>query len=684
MATGLLTGKFGAIRLSSDLRWEADDEALVQLANFLAPVQFSESDGNPHKYLISKLQEEIGGESIIYGEDPPGTEWIGVDLDGTLAEYDGWQGIEHIGAPIPAMVQRVKEWISDGKEVKIFTARVSKPSEAKRATKIIQDWTEANIGLRLEVTNVKDFNMKELWDDRAVAIERNTGEILNKSLTSETNPEKRASLIADIMRAIYGGHAEVLFDAAYGSGSEIKKLLGAPRVWSEIEHPRGPNGRFINKFSSEAVSAAHGAIEHVLARPRSPESIKHLAENLSILTVSQLTELKKRYGIKASGKTKDSLVQKIADRLSRGRSAEIIPVPKPEDSKPVEPVDPKKKTADELFGKSRSGAFNVIGAMRSRLESGEPVTLIGEKITGATNLAQLANIYRDPRYETFRIFFVKDNVIVGQTAYSSRMPSTVSMPEDMKDRIALNIEKVGADGFYVMHNHPSDDPTPSPDDINMTGMIAEHFGRDKFRGHVIIDHDKAIFIDKDWSSKERYMSMFELKAENEDLNDPSKAVVPHEALGTKITSSTSLGQLAMKIGHDHEMRRPVVIITDVKGTVTTLVDVDKDTLANERDSKAFATLRRLGRLTGANGFKFVVIPNAFRKKNENGVVLTTNFDVIEKWKGLFEKPWVTDMVDINGDSLSDLIGPPRRGPDFSQNLRRRSPIVLEELKNVEE
>lgn len=30
--------------------------------------------------------------------------WLGVDLDGTLAVYDKWRGIEHIGAPIPAMV----------------------------------------------------------------------------------------------------------------------------------------------------------------------------------------------------------------------------------------------------------------------------------------------------------------------------------------------------------------------------------------------------------------------------------------------------------------------------------------------------------------------------------------------------------------------------------------------------
>ena len=32
--------------------------------------------------------------------------WIGTDLDGTLAKYDGWKGWQHIGDPIPKMVER--------------------------------------------------------------------------------------------------------------------------------------------------------------------------------------------------------------------------------------------------------------------------------------------------------------------------------------------------------------------------------------------------------------------------------------------------------------------------------------------------------------------------------------------------------------------------------------------------
>lgn len=41
--------------------------------------------------------------------------WIGVDLDGTLAYYDGWIGAGHIGEPVPAMLERVKQLAGSGR-----------------------------------------------------------------------------------------------------------------------------------------------------------------------------------------------------------------------------------------------------------------------------------------------------------------------------------------------------------------------------------------------------------------------------------------------------------------------------------------------------------------------------------------------------------------------------------------
>jgi hypothetical protein len=110
--------------------------------------------------------------------------WIGVDLDGTLAEYGGWKGEDHIGEPVPAMAARVRLWLAEGREVRVFTARVfdGYTVVGNRARKsaddirsIIQDWTYRHFGVRLPVTCTKDYGMIELWDDRAVQIEPNTG-----------------------------------------------------------------------------------------------------------------------------------------------------------------------------------------------------------------------------------------------------------------------------------------------------------------------------------------------------------------------------------------------------------------------------------------------------------------------------------------------------------------------------
>jgi len=107
--------------------------------------------------------------------------WIGVDLDGTLAQYNKFVSLDHIGAPIPAMVDRVKKWLEEGREVRIMTARVATPWERSLAVGAIEDWCVAHIGQKLPVTSVQDQHMIELWDDRAVQVEKNTGRVLGHS-----------------------------------------------------------------------------------------------------------------------------------------------------------------------------------------------------------------------------------------------------------------------------------------------------------------------------------------------------------------------------------------------------------------------------------------------------------------------------------------------------------------------
>lgn len=123
--------------------------------------------------------------------------WIGVDLDGTLAEYGGWKGAGHIGAPVPAMLERVKAWISDGVEVRIFTARVSDNDPETRIA--IAQWCHEHVGQVLKVTNQKDYAMVELWDDRAVQVELNTGRPIGYSTRGNT-PKRSVGVVISCNR----------------------------------------------------------------------------------------------------------------------------------------------------------------------------------------------------------------------------------------------------------------------------------------------------------------------------------------------------------------------------------------------------------------------------------------------------------------------------------------------------
>lgn len=63
------------------------------------------------------------------------------------------------------------------------------------AARHIGDWTEKHLGVRLQATCEKDFAMIELWDDRCVAVEPNTGRALGVRSTSPAagcNPTPRA------------------------------------------------------------------------------------------------------------------------------------------------------------------------------------------------------------------------------------------------------------------------------------------------------------------------------------------------------------------------------------------------------------------------------------------------------------------------------------------------------------
>jgi len=126
------------------------------------------------KKILNRTGQNSSGNTDAVSIAPPPSPWYGVDLDGTLAVWNETSTLDRIGAPIPAMVDLVRRMVDNGIRVKIFTARACDPAQIPK----IRAWMNQNGLPDLEITNVKDYYMERLYDDRAIRVERNTGRIL--------------------------------------------------------------------------------------------------------------------------------------------------------------------------------------------------------------------------------------------------------------------------------------------------------------------------------------------------------------------------------------------------------------------------------------------------------------------------------------------------------------------------
>lgn len=195
----------------------------------------------------------------------------------------------------------------------------------------------------------------------------------------------------------------------------------------------------------------------------------------------------------------------------------------------------------------------------------------------ADDVAQLAQFERDPRTETFRIFYTKGGQIVAHEAVSSRLPdasasfvidkhsmrllkdlaaelerASPSEQPEIKQRMVnvqrkalardglkmrARMHRLEADGYFVVHNHPSGEPTPSLEDLLTTLSLGEVVPG--FRGHVIVNSGKYGFIDPGGR-----VTMHEMTVPPERLLVPS---MPHPALGEVPVDQHELARIAKSL-----------------------------------------------------------------------------------------------------------------------------------------
>jgi len=160
------------------------------------------------------------GKPYVKDEDA----WYGVDFDGTIAKSHSEYSEGEVGLPIWKMIRRVKQMIREGKQVRIFTARADSPEDVKSIRAFLRKY-----GLpELEITNRKDHHMVALYDDKAVAVEEDTGDLLSPEIYSAT------------LKAFSSDYAPVIIENGEAHASVIIVFAGQKIVLVERDEDDSP------------------------------------------------------------------------------------------------------------------------------------------------------------------------------------------------------------------------------------------------------------------------------------------------------------------------------------------------------------------------------------------------------------------------------------------------------------
>lgn len=319
----------------------------------------------------------------------------------------------------------------------------------------------------------------------------------------------------------------------------------------------------------------------------------------------------------ASGDTKKPLSSKKASTTA--------PAPELSTDDPYAQLDTRPGTTDRQRTAGRNALRDILGRVNARLVSRRidgkdrpavsllgaglaqgftqsgGVQLTGQRVETAADLAALAQVFRDPRFETFRVFYTQGGTVVGEAGYSSRLPAAVFMPMDLDEQIAKDKDAFKADGFWILHNHPSGRSQPSVSDVSLTRSIAGQVPG--FQGHVVIDHNEYSTVAADGATetiKAPELAGFDFHAQPE---------LEHELLGVKIDGPQQVTHIAKAL--QIEGGHASVVLTRRQGQVQLLVDLPAAALKDNSSVgrlRLKSALRRLSRAVGAGGNSFVVLP----------------------------------------------------------------------------
>ena len=248
-------------------------------------------------------------------------------------------------------------------------------------------------------------------------------------------------------------------------------------------------------------------------------------------------------------------------------------------------------------------------------------------VNSKDDLVEISSIFRDLRYETFRIIYLKGNRIVGYESISSRTPSLVQIfKRDKQGRVNVErciykvldrMNRLKADKYYLVHNHPSENAKSSIDDLRTTEFFAKKVKG--FKGHLIVNTESYAWISIDKSGNavpENY-----LKINKRKLKNMTKQLKEKSIYDVKILCRDDLVSLMHHIKNSPDYS--TAILTDAMGKVRLILDIPNHFM-NMQETQIKGYFRNLARESGSVRVFFATQDNDTYKKavkfQESGIL----------------------------------------------------------------
>ena len=234
------------------------------------------------------------------------------------------------------------------------------------------------------------------------------------------------------------------------------------------------------------------------------------------------------------------------------------------------------------------------------------------------DLVEIAEIFRSTQYETFRLIYMKENKIVGYESISSRVPNYVNIFERNKQgrvntercvyKILSRMNRLGADSYYMVHNHISGEAKASNEDLRTTAFFIKYING--FLGHLIINNENYSWIYYD--EKENTVKADKQMPINiRKANKMRKVLNEKSIYDVKILSRDDLVSVLNTIKNTPDYS--IAILTDSKGQIRMILDIPNN-FFNMQEEQLKGYFKNLARMSGASRVFFGTNDNETYKK----------------------------------------------------------------------